>query len=120
MHEHLKSLSEFFNTFGSKQVSEVTFIHDYYELWMNRSYIRFLSETYIEIPNDETHYYLGEKKGNYHFSQLLGQTVENVIESDKSVQVRFENGIKITVDTCLEPPSDNFHMGTIGKLSAQI
>ena len=79
---------------------------------MEKSYLRFLSdECYIILPKSHEHYYLGTKKGNFLFSQLINVNIKDVIEKESSVQILFDNDICIFIDTNLEPAGDNFQMG---------
>jgi hypothetical protein len=107
-----KNASSAFNKFSDKVVSQVTFMHDYFELHLQDDYMRFMSETFIKTDNGE--YKLPSMDANWYFYKLIGQTVTSIEENEKEIIVNFDTGWTITVNTTLEAPGDNFHIGGAG------
>ncbi len=108
----LTDVAETFNRFTDKIVSQIVFIHDYFEMNMQENGLTFLSETFIRTDSGE--YQIPSKDGNWYFYQLIGKEIIEIRENEKNIIVSFNNGWKITVDTCLEPPGDNFRMSAPG------
>lgn len=110
----INNVASAFNKFSDRIISEVTFIHDYFQINMQEYGLSFLSETFIKT--DEGEFQIPSKDGNWYLYQLIGKAVIGIEETENNIIVNFENGWTITVDTCLEPPGDNFNMGGPGLI----
>lgn len=115
---HLSDIKMAFEKFSSRRVSQVVFIHDYFQIIMQENYLTFLSETFIKT--DEGEYQIPSKDGNWNLYNLIDKDVTDIEEKEGNVVVTFNNGWKITVDTFLEPSGDNFNMGGAGLIPIHI
>ena len=96
-------------------VSQVVFIWDYYELWLDEYYIRFMSETFVE--QGEQKHALGTKEGNYIFSRLTGVKTKSYERYDDRVEITMENDVRIICDITKEQSCFNFHMKISGAMN---
>ena len=112
------SLEEHFNLIKKTPISQAVFIHDYYELWMQEDYIRFLSE--LIIQKDGKEYPLPSPEGNYLFSCLPEDELISIEEIENAIKITTSSGVTLFADTSLEASSDNFHMRHKGLMPIMI
>lgn len=101
-------IKEHFDLLKGTPISQVTFIHDYYELWLQDDYLRFFSEVFV--TKDGNSYTLPSKDANHIFSSLVGDKLISIEEKEHCIVIKSLSGITITVDTLFEAPCENFHM----------
>jgi hypothetical protein len=53
---------------------------------------------------------LPSKEGNYIFSCLVNDKLISIEEKENCIIITTSSGVTLEVDTCMELPSDNFHM----------
>lgn len=114
MEQKLLSLQEHFDLIKKTPISQVVFIHDYYELWMQRDYLRFYSELFV--TKDGKSYTLPSKDANYIFSSLIDDKLVSIEEKEHSIVIETSSGIIITVDTLFEATGENFDMRHEGEI----
>jgi hypothetical protein len=115
MQKSILPLQTHFDLIKNTPISRVIFIHDYYELWMQKDYLRFYSELFV-IKDGQSHT-LPSKEANYIFSCLVDDKLSSIEEKENCIVIETLSGITITVDTLFEADGENFDMRHEGEIS---
>ena len=115
MQKIILPLQEHFDLIKDTPISQAVFIHDYYELWIQKDYLRFYSK--LSVTKDGNSYTLPSRDASYIFSSLVDDKLSSIEEKENCIVIETLSGITITVDTLFEADGENFDMRHEGEIS---
>ena len=109
-------LSQYFELLEKREILQVAFVQDYFELWFDRGYIRPLWKTVLR--NDEGAFHEPQKsmEGCWHLVNLINTHATELEETnDERIIVCFDNGAQVEARNDEKgPPGDCFQIRVEG------
>lgn len=101
-------LQEYFNHLQDREVLQITFLEDYFQISFDRGGVSCISETFIR--NESGTFLIPSKEGNWALFNLIGKKIVSAEEKENEVLLTAEEGTQITINTRLGPVGDTFHI----------